>query len=191
MRGGTFDPIPETRVIEMEVVLTVKDDIYPKREIIRTRYGARGIILDEDDNVAVLRIKGDDVFGSRDHYELPGGGQEEGEKILDTFLREMEEEVGVTVKDIVPLGVVEYEYNLLLRREYSHYFLARKDRAVPRKLTEMEASFFSELCWINIDELIRILKTEKVENVGILIHRREAFMLERAKKVLEKRSNKK
>ena len=35
----------------MEVVLKINDDIYPKSEHIKSRNGARGIILDENDNV--------------------------------------------------------------------------------------------------------------------------------------------
>lgn len=170
----------------MEVVLKINDDIYPKSEHIKSRNGARGIILDENDNVAVLKIICDDAFGHRDHFELPGGGQEGNEDLIDTLIREIKEEVGVTIKDIIPLGIVEYEYNLLKRKEIGLYFLARKDRSLPRSLTELETSIFSDLLWIHIDELIYILKNDKVENVGILIHKRDAFMLELAREVLKK-----
>ena len=83
---------------------------------------------------------------------------------------------------IYNLGIVEYEYNLLKRKEIGLYFLARKDRSLPRSLTELETSIFSDLLWIHIDELIYRLKNDKVENVGILIHKRDAFMLELARK---------
>lgn len=169
-----------------EVVLTVLDDIYPKTKIIHHRVSTRGIILNERNQVAILKIKVEDMFGKRDHYELPGGGKEKDETIIETLKREMEEEVGVTIKDIVSLGIVEYEYNLLQRHEYSHYFMARKDKDVKRRLTKMEEDILSDLLWIDIDELIDKLKNEHVENVGILIHKRELFMLELVKKQLKK-----
>lgn len=170
----------------MKVVLTIKDDIYPKSELTINRFGARGIIVDEQDKVAILRIKCDDIFGHRDHFELPGGGQEGNETMIETLIREIKEEVGVTISDPIPLGIVEYEYNLLKRTEHGHYFLARKDKIISRELTEFEASIFLDLVWIQIDELIDRLKHEKVDNVGKLIHKRDLYMLEVANKIIKK-----
>jgi mutator protein MutT len=171
----------------MKVVLEIKDNIYPKTELINKRISTRGIIINHDNQVAILKIECEDMFGIRNHYELPGGGVEEGETIIEAFQREISEEVGVSVKDIVPLGIVKYEYNLLRRQEMGHFYLARVDEYHTRHLTKDEQNWIKDLKWIEINELINILETTSVENVGILIHQRELFVLKLALKELTKK----
>jgi ADP-ribose pyrophosphatase YjhB (NUDIX family) len=69
------------------------------------RISARALILE---NEAVLLAEFDDESGL--HYNLPGGGQEEGESLPETVRREVREETGAEVGEIGPLlFVVEYE----------------------------------------------------------------------------------
>lgn len=70
------------------------------------RVGARALIIE---NESVLLAEFDDETGL--HYNLPGGGVEPGESILEALQREVQEEASVHV-DVGPLiFVVEYEPN--------------------------------------------------------------------------------
>lgn len=58
------------------------------------RNAVRGLIV-EDDQVLLLKKDGYETGGVR--YALPGGGQDAGESLVDTLLRECAEEIGCQV----------------------------------------------------------------------------------------------
>jgi ADP-ribose pyrophosphatase YjhB (NUDIX family) len=69
------------------------------------RISARALIIEND---AVLLAEFDDESGL--HYNLPGGGQKQGESLPETVRREVREETGAEVGEVGPLlFVVEYE----------------------------------------------------------------------------------
>jgi len=67
-----------------------------------TRYklGAAAIILNEQDSVLLVKHS----YG-RLNWELPGGGNEEGESIVETVLREVREETGLQVIAVHTSGI--------------------------------------------------------------------------------------
>ena len=56
---------------------------------------AKLLLVDSEDNHLVLIRSAHPRFGS--DIDLPGGTLEEGESLLETMVREVEEEIGVTV----------------------------------------------------------------------------------------------
>lgn len=155
------------------------DDVYPLTPKNYTRYSARGIVINNLNQVAVLHIQGQDAFGWRDHYELPGGGIEEGETSLMAFQREMKEEIGVVTQRETLLFTIRYAYNPLKRYEVSDYYVARVKTYCKTNYTPAEAALFEKIMWIDINTLVAILSNSPVENVGILIHKREKWVLEK------------
>ena len=58
----------------MPILLKFKDDQYMFKGVSHTREIVRAILLDENNNVCIEKLKDDDGFGPRDYYETPGGG---------------------------------------------------------------------------------------------------------------------
>ena len=78
------------------------DEFYPRPNVeFKKRNCVRGVIFNEKDEIALLYINGTDMFGKRDHFELPGGGIEENESYEEALKREIEEELGYTIKELV------------------------------------------------------------------------------------------
>ena len=77
------------------------DNIYKKTEKNpRIMHAVRGIIINDNNEVALVHIKGNDVFGKRDHFELPGGGIEKGEDEIKALKREIAEEIGFNFSNL-------------------------------------------------------------------------------------------
>ena len=70
------------------------------------RVGARAIIIEQE---AILLVECEDATGL--HYNLPGGGVEAGESIIEALKREAREEASAEVEVGPLLFVIEYEPN--------------------------------------------------------------------------------
>lgn len=84
-----------------------------------SRYGARGIILNEE-NLAGMVLTSANGF-----YKLPGGGIELGERESDAFVRQVAEETGLTCSIIAPLGTVEEHKSRSGFCQFSYAFIGR------------------------------------------------------------------
>ena len=138
---------------------TIRDRFYPPAPILRERDAVRAVLLDGQDRIALLHIRGRDDFGDRDHFELPGGGVEPGESFEEALRREVEEELGIFPHILAEVGIIANEYNLLRRRDVQHFYLARAAGTCPA------------------GEVLALYDSRPVENVGIEIHRRDRIAL--------------
>ena len=84
-----------------------------------SRYGARGIILNEE-NLAGMILTSANGF-----YKLPGGGIELGERESDAFIRQVSEEIGCKCTIIAPLGTVEEHKSRSGFCQFSYAFIGR------------------------------------------------------------------
>ena len=169
----------------MKLINHLKDTEYPFTRISCIREIARGVIINDKGEVAILKTVSNDIF-VRDCYELPGGGVNEKESLIDAFKREAIEETGYEVKDIQDIrDVIDY-YNLIERENHNHYFLAHTSRFIGRKLEDYEQSLIQELLFVPIDEAIDLFTNKMFGPVGVLIKQRELPILNIAKAMLNK-----
>lgn len=81
--------------------ITVINTWIPTKEI--TKYQpitqVYGVVFDKNGNILVCREKPDAP------WQIPGGTPEKDESLEETLIRELNEEVNITVSNILPLGV--------------------------------------------------------------------------------------
>ena len=167
----------------MEYYGLIDDDIYEFQGITKKRQTIRVILVNDKKEIHLLYIEGRDNFGNRKHYETPGGGVEENETLIEAIKREMKEEIGYTVKNIKSIGKIDIQYNLLKRIDEGNFFYAELDEYVENALNEDEKLLFKDIKKINIKDIDREYQTFKVENVGKMIHKRDYFMIKKAKEL--------
>lgn len=89
----------------MRCIKTIKDEelgfnSIPFKEESR-RFGSRGIILNDNDEIAMLYMRHKGV------YKLIGGGIEKGEQPQDAFKREVIEETGYKIEIDEYIGTID------------------------------------------------------------------------------------
>ena len=155
------------------------------------RDSARGIILFpkdaatniyEDDKIALVYAKN---FG---YYKFPGGGIKNNENKIEALIREVSEEVGLTVipESVKELGVVprlqksDKFKNTIFDQESFYYFCKVENENHEQNLDAYELDAGYELRIVSIKEAIEKNKMFKTQNLFDLI------MIERDTKVLQK-----
>lgn len=104
---------------------------------------ARSIVILEN-KILLCRARG------KEHFYLPGGHVEFGEKAEDALKREFQEEMAVKVRDIQFVGVVE---NYFTQNEEEHHEL---NLVFSAKMKEMETRSMEDhisFTWIPLAEL--------------------------------------
>lgn len=168
----------------MDFLGCVKDDIYPYKGIERKRKTVRAVIVDNiKKEIGLLHVVCKDQFGNRNHYETPGGGVELNEKLIDTLKREINEEFGYSIKNIKEIGHIDIQYNLLKRIDEGYFYYCEIDCFIGSHLTPEEIGIFKEIVWIKIEDIDEFYLNTKVENVGIMIHKRDYLVINKAKEL--------
>lgn len=98
------------------------------------RVGARVLLLNRDDEVLLIHARDPDA-PSHHWWELPGGGQEPGEKLEDTARREIAEETGLVLDEIgrkLWTRESRFTYRGQEHHRLDHVYLARTDHDTPQ-----------------------------------------------------------
>ncbi|MCR5741043.1 MAG: NUDIX hydrolase [Gammaproteobacteria bacterium] len=164
--------------------LFLKDDEYETRGTKHERVIVRAILINEDGKVALCHLHRNDEFGNQEYYETPGGGVEMGEDLIDALRREIDEEVGVTIKDIKKIGVVNDYYNLISRNNINNYYLCRVDKKTKIHHESYGDTIIEEIVYISLDEALNIYQNMEDSGVSKLVKQRELPILLEAIKIL-------
>lgn len=135
----------------------------------------------------MTHILATDKFGHRDYYELPGGGKRINETVLESAIREMDEELGVKVELLAKIGIIHDFYNLIKQENYSYYYLFKVTKVGQRHFEERESRLIDKIVWVPIQKAILLYKEQlKIKGVGLLVARRELPILELVAKSFDK-----
>lgn len=171
----------------MKLINSFKDDQYPKAKVYHPRISARAVVLNARGEVALTHLLAEDKFGKRDYYELPGGGKRLGETVLESAIREMDEELGVSVSLVTKLGIVHDFYNLISQENYSYYYLFNVTQYGTTHMEERERGLIDKIVWVSLAEAIKLFKAQlTISGVGLLVARRELPILELAASFVDK-----
>ena len=164
----------------MKINLKLKDDQYEYTYIDHTRHIARAVLINDKNEVCLLKLLGDDDFGHRDYVETPGGGININEHVLDAVIREVKEETGCDCKLIDNIGIVDDYYNLIHRHNINYYFLLKVTGYGKTSLEEKEKEIIKEVIWVDFKTAINLYENMNKEKLEILVSRRELPIIKKA-----------
>ena len=167
--------------------LKLNDNQYNNNGIDHIRKVSRAILLNENNQVCLLKISGEDIFGKRDYYETPGGGVDLNESYEDAIVRELDEEVGVNAHIILFIGEVIDYYNLIKRKNINRYFLCKIDSYTKIHHESLGDDMIEKIEFCELEEAIS--HYEKMNNYGVskLVKQRELPILKEVKRLIEKK----
>ncbi len=144
---------------------------------LRTRFAARGVVFDENKNVALLPVT------AHNYYKLPGGGIEDGEDKVEAFRRECLEEIGTDVEVIRELGsVVEYRVEFSLVQTSYCYLSKTKGEKQKAAFTQHELdNGFQDAIWVPLDKAIELMESQANNHEGKYVVERDTFLLKKVK----------
>ena len=127
----------------------------------RIKYGARGIVINQDNKIAILNKQ------LKNEYKLVGGGIEENEDPKIAFKREVLEEAGCNIEIIKGLGTIEEIKSHDNFKQLSYVFVAKVvGEFVEPTYTQKEIDEGSKLLWLNLDDAINKIKNSEKELIG-------------------------
>ena len=144
----------------------------------KPRLAARGVVFDQDSNVAILPVS------NHNYYKLPGGGIEEGEDNIEAFRRECLEEIGFDVEVISELGsIIEYRSEFSIIQTSYCYIAKIVGERKETTFTEHEISQgFKQPVWVSFEEALKFVSNSEPNNYeGRFIKERDTFILEMVK----------
>ncbi len=110
--------------------------------------GVGAIIINDERNI-LLAKRGKNVRNESGKWVFPGGGVEFGEKVEDTIIREIKEELGIDIQVVELLSI----NNNLIPEEKQHWlspcFICKIVRGTPHIL---EPEKCDEIGWFTVEE---------------------------------------
>lgn len=164
-----------------------EDEVWPYEGLDHVRRTVRCFLENDEGKYAMLRIKGEDIFGVRNHLETPGGGIEVNESYHKALRREIKEELGFSICRIREIGTIVDTYNILHRVTKSTFFHAYVDQDIQCEphLTELEKSLFDHVEWYTLEELMKQLNPQNKKGVELLVNQRDYQALRQLEKMKE------
>ena len=144
----------------MKPLLIISDkDIFPnelaKEDVVyKLRSAVKAIVKDSHGKIALIGTK---------YRLLPGGGVEEGEKIVEAIKRECREEIGCNIEIDQEIGFTEEYRGKIGRHQQTHFFLAYVIGEKGKPETTQDDELGIEVDWCELDDAIILLEKEIIE----------------------------
>ena len=125
----------------------------PKEKTDEIRFCVRVLLFNDEDEICVVKSE---KYG---YMQLPGGGIEDGESIIEALRRETEEETGFLIDSIEPIGFT-FERREDIRnthswgRDISYVFKASSSKEVGTHYMEDEKTEGFKPIWTSLDDFI-------------------------------------
>lgn len=141
------------------------------------RIAVRAVII-KDDLLFLLHLE------ASDEYKFPGGGVEEGEKLVDALYRETLEESGAYITDVKEcLGYIDqiyidkYDPNEIFYMRSIYYLCEISDIFTQQSLSDYEIDLKFKPIWVTFNEAIKT-NQRRIDNGAFYPWtERELFML--------------
>ena len=147
----------EERAVEWHQIAEIKDADFgfntPKGKTDNIRFCTRVILPNDKNEICVIRSE---KYG---YMQIPGGGIDDGENIIEALRRETEEETGFLIKNIKPIGYTlekreDVRNNHNWDQDISFVFVALPDKNVGTKYMEDEVAEGFKPIWIKLEDFI-------------------------------------
>lgn len=152
----------------------------------RIRYGARGIVINNDGKIAVFNKK------TKNEYKLPGGGIDDGESSAEAFKRECFEETGCVVEIIDFLGTIKELKTQDDFKQISYVYVAKViENTNSLHVTEQEEKEGARLFWEEPEFALKLISESFDKIIASPCEEKEKsvyytkFIVKRDKKILE------
>lgn len=136
-------------------------------EIQTQRVCVSGFILNPEGKFLFVKRSDDDDFLAG-FWELPGGGTDFGEDPVQAVVREVQEEVGMTVKMLFPAYVTSYVNEKNKNKQYVETFFVCKN--IHNQEVTLSAEH-SDYHWVTFEEAKTYQTTQYILNVLDYIER--------------------
>lgn len=141
----------------MNIINTITDEYFnleiKEMNNPRIRYGARGIVLNKDNKIAILNKK------YKNEYKLVGGGIEENEDPKTAFKREVLEEAGCNIEITDDLGIIEEIKTHDNFKQTSYVFVGKVIGEIKEpNFTQKELDEGSQILWLDINTAMKLIK---------------------------------
>lgn len=156
----------EERQINWRLITGISDDDFgfdnPKpTKGDKTRFNVRCILQNNNGEICVVKSE---IFG---YMQIPGGGINDEETIIDALRREVREETGFLIMDIEPIGYTvekreDVQNNHDWSRAISYVFSASVGKEIGTKYTEDENADDFKPIWMTLDNFI--IEKEKIKD---------------------------
>lgn len=148
------------------------------------RYNVRGIVLDKNGNIAMMKIE------NSEYYKLPGGSVDITETPEVAFTRQASEETGCPVEKIGYIGWIEEHKNKRKFCMVSHCYAVKttSEEVNQQQLAMSEEKLGYKLEWLPYEEAITKLKelSEGCKEYQMsFILKREYLILESARELIK------